>query len=50
MNDAAIVPLESAQEVLYASSRVRSDTGTANYSPFIQGWDFTNIWLSPPAP
>jgi peptide/nickel transport system substrate-binding protein len=50
MNDAAIVPLVSAQEVLYASSRVRSDTGTANFSPFIQGWDLTNIWLSPPAP
>jgi peptide/nickel transport system substrate-binding protein len=50
MNDAAIVPLVSAQEVLYASSRVRSETGTANFSTLLQGWDFTNIWLNPPAP
>jgi len=51
MDDAAIVPLVSAQEVLYASNRVHSETaGTANFSTLIQGWDFTNIWLSPPAP
>jgi peptide/nickel transport system substrate-binding protein len=48
MTDAAIVPLVSAQEVLYASSHVHSATGTANFSTLIQGWDFTNIWLSPP--
>lgn len=47
MKDAAIVPLLSSKVVLYASSRVRSATGTANFSTLIQGWDFTNIWLSP---
>jgi peptide/nickel transport system substrate-binding protein len=51
MNDAAIVPLVSAQIAQYASSRVHSATaGTANFSTLIQGWDFTNIWLNPPTP
>jgi peptide/nickel transport system substrate-binding protein len=51
MSDAAIVPLVSAQIAQYASSRVHSATaGTANFSTLIQGWDFTNIWLSPPTP
>ena len=51
MNDAAIVPLVSQQITQYASSRVHSATaGTANFSTLIQGWDFTNIWLNPPAP
>ena len=51
MNDAAIVPLVSAQIAQYASSRVHSATaGTANFSTLIQGWDLTNIWLNPPAP
>jgi peptide/nickel transport system substrate-binding protein len=51
MNDAAIVPLVSAQITQYASSRVHSATaGTANFSTLIQGWDFTNIWLNPPTP
>jgi peptide/nickel transport system substrate-binding protein len=50
MNDAAIVPLLSSNDALYASSRVKSATGTANFSTLIQGWDFTNIWLSPNTP
>jgi hypothetical protein len=51
MNDAAIVPLVSAQIAQYASSRVHSVTaGTANFSTLLQGWDFTNIWLNPPSP
>jgi peptide/nickel transport system substrate-binding protein len=50
MNDAAIVPLLSSEVVLYASSRVKSATGTANFSTLIQGWDFTNIWLNPNTP
>jgi peptide/nickel transport system substrate-binding protein len=51
MNDAAIVPLISAQEVQYASSRVHSATaGTANFSTLLQGWDLTTIWLNPPHP
>ena len=51
MNDAAIVPLVSAQIAQYASSRVHSATaGTANFSTLIQGWDLTNIWLNPPTP
>jgi len=51
MNDAAIVPLVSAQITQYASSRVHSATaGTANFSTLIQGWDFTNIWLNPSTP
>ena len=51
MNDAAIVPLLSAQITQYASSRVHSATaGTANFSTLIQGWDFTNIWLNPSTP
>ncbi len=51
MNDAAIVPLISGQITQYASTRVHSATaGTANFSTLIQGWDFTNIWLSPPSP
>jgi len=51
MNDAAVVPLVSSQIAQYASNRVHSATaGTANFSTLIQGWDFTNIWLNPPAP
>jgi peptide/nickel transport system substrate-binding protein len=51
MNDAAIVPLVSAQIAQYASKRVHSATaGTANFSTLLQGWDFTNIWLNPPTP
>ena len=50
MNDAAIVPLLSSKHALYASSRVKSATGTANFSTLIQGWDFTNIWLNPNTP
>jgi peptide/nickel transport system substrate-binding protein len=51
MDDAAIVPLISAQEVQYASSRVHSTTaGTANFSTILQGWDLTNIWLDQPHP
>jgi peptide/nickel transport system substrate-binding protein len=51
MNDAAIVPLISGQITQYASSRGHSATaGSANFSTLIQGWDFTNIWLSPPSP
>jgi peptide/nickel transport system substrate-binding protein len=51
MNDAAIVPLVSAQIAQYASSRVHSATaGTANFSTLLQGWDFTNIWLNPTTP
>ena len=51
MNDAAIVPLTSSDISQYASSRVHSATaGTANFSTLIQGWDFTNIWLSPNTP
>jgi peptide/nickel transport system substrate-binding protein len=51
MNDAAIVPLVSAQVAQYASYRVHSGTaGTANFSPFLQGWDLTSMWLNPPAP
>ena len=51
MNDAAIVPLVSAQITQYASSRVHSATaGTADFSTLLQGWDFTNIWLNPPTP
>jgi peptide/nickel transport system substrate-binding protein len=51
MNDAAIVPLISSQDPLYASSRVHSATaGTANFSTLMQGWDFTNIWLNPDRP
>jgi hypothetical protein len=51
MNDAAIVPLVSAQIAQYASSRVHSAAaGTATFSTLLQGWDFTNIWLNPPTP
>ena len=51
MNDAAIVPLVSAQITQYASTRVHSTTAhTANFSTLIQGWDLTNIWLDPPTP
>jgi peptide/nickel transport system substrate-binding protein len=51
MKDAAIVPLVSQNAAQYASSRVRSaGVGTANFSPAIQGWDLTNIWLSPNTP
>jgi peptide/nickel transport system substrate-binding protein len=48
MQDAAIVPLLSDNIVQFASSRVHTaGLDTANFSPAIQGWDFTNIWLSP---
>jgi len=51
MDDAAIVPIVSAQEVQYASSRVHNATaGTANFSTLLQGWDPTTMWLSPPHP
>ena len=51
MNDAAIVPLVSAQITQYASTRVHSATaGTANFNTIVQGWDFTNIWLNPNHP
>jgi peptide/nickel transport system substrate-binding protein len=51
MNDAAIVPLVSAQITQYASARVHSATaGTANFNTIVQGWDFTNIWLNPNHP
>jgi peptide/nickel transport system substrate-binding protein len=51
MNDAAIVPLVSAQITQYASTRVHSTTaGTANFNTIVQGWDFTNIWLNPNHP
>jgi peptide/nickel transport system substrate-binding protein len=51
MNDAAIVPLVSSQITQYASSRVHSATaGTANFSTLLQGWDLTDIWLSPNKP
>jgi peptide/nickel transport system substrate-binding protein len=51
MKDAAIVPLTSSNVVQYASSRVHSaGLNTANFSPAIQGWDFTNIWLNPTTP
>lgn len=51
MDDAAIVPLVSAQIAQYASNRVHSATaGTANFNTIVQGWDFTNIWLNPNKP
>lgn len=51
MNDGAIVPLLSAQLAQYSSSRVHSTTaGTANFSTLLQGWDLTNMWLSPATP
>ena len=52
MNDAAIVPLVSAQIPQYASSRVHSATaGTADFSTLLQGWDFTqHLRLNPPTP
>jgi peptide/nickel transport system substrate-binding protein len=55
MKDAAIVPLVSSKFPDYTSSRVHSapDGGRAgggNFSTLLQGWDFTNIWLSPNKP
>jgi peptide/nickel transport system substrate-binding protein len=51
MTDAPIVPLISSNIDQYASTRVHAaEVGTANFSPAIQGWDFTNIWLNPNTP
>ena len=51
MKDAVIVPMTSTKTAQYASSRVKSaTTGTANFNTLLQGWDFTNIWLSPNTP
>jgi peptide/nickel transport system substrate-binding protein len=50
MKDAAIVPLVSSKFADYTSDRVHSTAGGANFSTLIQGWDFTNLWLSPNKP
>jgi peptide/nickel transport system substrate-binding protein len=51
MADAAIVPLISSNVDQYASGRVHAaGVGTADFSPAIQGWDLTNIWLNPASP
>jgi peptide/nickel transport system substrate-binding protein len=55
MKDAAIVPLISSKFADYTSSRVHSAPdgsrdGGGNFSTLLQGWDFTNIWLSPNKP
>jgi peptide/nickel transport system substrate-binding protein len=55
MNAAPIVPLLSSKFDDYTSSRVHSTTsgdraGGGNFSTLLQGWDFTNIWLSPNKP
>lgn len=47
MKDAAIVPIQSQNEPLYASKRVHeAGAPTAIFNPMLGGVDFTNVWLS----
>jgi peptide/nickel transport system substrate-binding protein len=47
MKDAAIVPIQSQNFPLYASSRVKqAGASTAVFSPIIGDADITNVWLS----
>ena len=47
MKDAAIVPIESQNFPLYASSRVKEEgASTAVFGPNIGDPDLTQVWLS----
>jgi hypothetical protein len=51
MKNAVIVPLDSAQNPNYASTRVKNaGSSSVIFSPTIGGTDITNVWLNPNTP